>query len=265
MAVSLNSSAIYVGIGLGTVLGGATLGRRGGPEGTAGWLATKAVYWLREPVPRRLLASLAAATGPVTHDLLDGLQHPARAVRHLRAALAADRVLPVRDEHLAQLERWLPHAVARVEDPAERQVVRSFATWHHLRLLRRIAEKQPVTFHQATVVRREIKAAIQLVSWIVRVLDLAEQREAGKSRQPICGRSSHEGPAHHRAALPGGGLTVTDRLLAGSSPEVATTGSPATQRGGSSTLRMRVAMCRLRRVSTTPRSWPVISPMRWRR
>lgn len=31
---------------------------------------------------------------------------------------------------------------------------------------RRIAEKQPVTFHQATVVRREIKAATQLVTWL---------------------------------------------------------------------------------------------------
>ncbi|MGW2789814.1 hypothetical protein ACWC9H_07805 [Streptomyces sp. NPDC001251] len=118
------------------------------------------LYWVREPVPRRLLSSFAVAKGPVTHDLLDGLQHPARAVRHLRAALAAEGVLPARDEHLAQLERWLPRAVARVEAPAERHVVRSFATWHHLRRLRRIAEKQPITVHQATVVRREIKAAI---------------------------------------------------------------------------------------------------------
>ncbi|MEV8597336.1 hypothetical protein [Streptomyces sp. NPDC052012] len=124
------------------------------------------LYWLRESVPRRLLAALAAEKGPVTHDLLDGLQHPVKAVRHLRAALAAESVLPARDERLAELEHWLPRAVARIEDPSERQVVRSFATWHHLRRLRRDAEKQPVTLHQAVVVRREVKAAIQLIEWL---------------------------------------------------------------------------------------------------
>ncbi|MDH6502430.1 hypothetical protein [Streptomyces sp. SAI-149] len=124
------------------------------------------LYWLREPVPRRLLAALAAEKGPVTHDLLDGLGHPVKAVRHLRAALAADGVLPARDERLAELEGWLPRAVARIEDPRERQVVRGFATWHHLRRLRRDAEKRPVTVHQAVVVRREVKAAIQLVAWL---------------------------------------------------------------------------------------------------
>lgn len=39
----------------------------------------------------------------------------------------------------------------------------------------------------------------------------------------------------------------------------------STQRGVSSTLRMRVATCMLRRVSTSLRSCPVISRMRWRR
>ncbi|MFE2275553.1 hypothetical protein ACFXB4_40850 [Streptomyces lavendulae] len=124
------------------------------------------LIWLRSPVPRHLLTALATEKGPVTHELLDGLQHPVKAVRHLRAALAADGVLPARDEQLAQLERWLPRAVGRLEDPADRQVVRGFATWHHLRRLRRIAEKQPLSLHQAVVVRREIKAAVRLVTWL---------------------------------------------------------------------------------------------------
>ncbi|MFI6690129.1 hypothetical protein [Streptomyces sp. NPDC050485] len=124
------------------------------------------LQWLRRPVPRNLLAALTAEKGPVTHDLLDGVQHPPKAVRHLRAALTADGVLPARDEHLAQLEHWLTRAVARIEDPADRQVVRSFATWHHLRRLRRIADKEPLSQHQSVVVRRETKAAIQLVTWL---------------------------------------------------------------------------------------------------
>ncbi|MEU2865133.1 hypothetical protein ACIQWL_51280 [Streptomyces mirabilis] len=124
------------------------------------------LYWLRKPVPRQLLSALAVATGPVTHEVLDRLQQPVKAVRHLRAALVADGVLPARDEHLAELERWLPRAVARIEDPSERQVVRGFATWHHLHRLRRNTGKQPVTLHQAVVVRREVKAAIQLVAWL---------------------------------------------------------------------------------------------------
>ncbi len=102
----------------------------------------------------------------MTHGFLDGLQHPVKAVRHLRAALVADGVLPARDERLAEPERWLPRAVARIEDPSERQVVRGFATWHHFRRLRRDAEKRAVTLHQAVVVRREVKAAIQLIEWL---------------------------------------------------------------------------------------------------
>ena len=124
------------------------------------------LHWLVSSVPRRLLSALAAANGPVTHDLLDGLPHPVKAVRHLRAALVAEGVLPPRDEHLAELEHWLSRAAARVEDPTDRQVVRSFATWHHLRRLRRTAASRPVTQHQVVVVRREIKAAIQLIAWL---------------------------------------------------------------------------------------------------
>ncbi|MFJ7209956.1 hypothetical protein ACIQWR_41405 [Streptomyces sp. NPDC098789] len=122
--------------------------------------------WLRKPVPRHLLTALATEKAPVTHEFLDGLQHPIKAVQHLRAALAADGVLPARDEQLAQLERWLPRAIAKIEDPTERQVIRGFANWHHLRRLRRIAEKQPLSLHQTVVVRREIKAAIRLVTWL---------------------------------------------------------------------------------------------------
>jgi hypothetical protein len=123
------------------------------------------LLWLREVPPRRVLAGIATADGPVTHALLDRLDHP-QAVTRLRATLVAQGVLPDRDEHLAAIERWLGPFLDHVDDPVERKTVRGFVTWHHLRLLRRGFPQRRSTFSQAVVVKRETRVAGQLLGWL---------------------------------------------------------------------------------------------------
>lgn len=118
--------------------------------------------WLRRPVPRTLLSSLADDTGPITHDVLDRLPNQ-RAVQHIRSTLVAAGALTSRDEQLTVLERWLPKALAAIDDPADRKIVRGFATWHHLRRLRK---NERNTYEQIQHARCEVRAAIQLLAWL---------------------------------------------------------------------------------------------------
>lgn len=127
--------------------------------------ALPVLWWLRRSAPRRILTDIVDAAQPLTHELLDTLK-PVMVVRHLRAALVADGVLPLRDEQLARLEQWVPQATAKITDPAERRIVRAFAAWHHLRRLRRNSQTRPVPFGSAAVARREIRVAIQLIGWL---------------------------------------------------------------------------------------------------
>ncbi|WP_406100646.1 hypothetical protein OG698_00195 [Streptomyces sp. NBC_01003] len=101
-------------------------------------------------------------------------------VQRLRFALVDGGVLPPRDARLADLERWIAEALGTVKAPAERRVIEGFATWYHLRRLREQAARKPVGAGQASVVRRQISAAIHLVNWLHqrgRALATATQRD----------------------------------------------------------------------------------------
>ncbi|WP_229070835.1 hypothetical protein [Actinoplanes sp. DH11] len=121
------------------------------------------MHWLRNPSPQGALQDLAAGHGPVTHETLDRLQ-PYGTVRLIRAALVTAGAIPPRDEQLARLEDQVLRIAARVIDPGDRRTVRSFATWHHLRRLRR--RSQPASYEQINSARTEIKAAAELVNWL---------------------------------------------------------------------------------------------------
>ncbi|MFJ8013732.1 hypothetical protein [Streptomyces sp. NPDC096339] len=69
------------------------------------------------------------------------------------ASAQASVVLPPPDEDLAALKRRLPRALARLEDPTDRQAVRSFATWHHFRRLRGLGSHALTTGYQAMSAR----------------------------------------------------------------------------------------------------------------
>lgn len=113
----------------------------------------------------------------------------------------AGSILPDRDERLAGLERWAAEKTSRVEDPAERRIVRSFVTWHHLRRLRGESRRKYITAEQADYVHNEIRAALKLITWL---------RDNGTS---LAGATQHDidtwltggpGTNHHaRARTPG--------------------------------------------------------------
>ncbi|MER6530513.1 hypothetical protein [Streptomyces sp. NPDC001508] len=121
--------------------------------------------WLERSGARKILDGLADGTCPLTHDGLDAFL-PNKSVAFLRAALVAAEVLPARDERLAALERWIPQATKAVPDDNERKLVRRFATWHHLRRVRRDARKTPITANQTAAVRSSIRGAIALLVFL---------------------------------------------------------------------------------------------------
>ena len=122
--------------------------------------------WLtRGSAARDILAEISQASQPPGHAALDRYP-PSRAARHLRKILVAGGILPARDERLAELERWAAQKTGQIEDPAERRIVRSFATWHHLRRLRRESQRHHITAEQADYVHNEIRAAVKLITWL---------------------------------------------------------------------------------------------------
>ncbi len=130
--------------------------------GDPAWL----MEWLtRGSAARDILAEISQASQPPSHADLD--RHlPSRAAHHLRKVLVAGSILPDRDERLAGLERWAAEKASQVEDPAERRIVRSFATWHHLRRLRGDSQRQHITAEQSDYVHNEIRAALKLITWL---------------------------------------------------------------------------------------------------
>ena len=124
------------------------------------------MHWLtRGSAARAILAAISQASQPPGHDTLDQYL-PSRAAHHLRKILVAGRILPARDEHLAELERWAGQKTGQIDDPAERRIVASFAAWHHLRRLRRDSERHHITAEQADHVQNEIRAATGLITWL---------------------------------------------------------------------------------------------------
>ncbi|MGH3304671.1 MAG: hypothetical protein ACRDOK_23945 [Streptosporangiaceae bacterium] len=114
---------------------------------------------------RTILAEISQASGPPGHGTLDRYL-PSRAARHLRKILVAGGILPARDERLAELERWTGQKTRQIGDPAERRIVASFASWHHLRRLRRDSGRHHITAEQTDYVQNEIRAATRLITWL---------------------------------------------------------------------------------------------------
>jgi hypothetical protein len=91
-------------------------------------------------------------------------------------------VLPGRDEHLGDLERWLARTLATL-DPDRQRLIRAFVTWHHLGRLRRRLRGKPASAHQVTSVRASVRAALGLLRWLdARQPTLASCRQADLDR-----------------------------------------------------------------------------------
>jgi hypothetical protein len=123
--------------------------------------------WLGKSTAPAILADLRTGDRPLTHQVLDELP-PGKTVQHLRAVLVNLAVLPPRDEHLAQLQRWITTVLTARTDPGERELLHRYATWHVVRRLRGRLGGAHATHEQVVAARRNIAAAIALLDWLTR-------------------------------------------------------------------------------------------------
>jgi hypothetical protein len=121
--------------------------------------------WLNKDATTRTLRALAMGELALTHGALDELPDD-KTLRHLRAVLVATGALPPRDEQIVRLERWITSTVAAHPDAEQRQVLHRYAVWHVLRRLRRRVHGSSTTYGQAVAARRNVNAAIALLTWL---------------------------------------------------------------------------------------------------
>lgn len=124
-----------------------------------------AMQWLATATVSALLSDFATGRRSLTHQALDELPI-SRPLNHLRSVLVATDVLPTRDEHLARIERVIHDMVAAHADPDGRQILSRYALWHRLRRLRNRTADNETTHEQAIVVRQQVRAASQFLTWL---------------------------------------------------------------------------------------------------
>jgi hypothetical protein len=121
--------------------------------------------WKRSPRVHELLTGLASGAIPLTHQGLDEAGTD-NAINHLRSLLEHAGILAARDEPLAWFERWLATKLEAVTEPAVRAPVERFATWHHLRRLRKASVPGQSTAATARYAKQDITEAIKFLTWL---------------------------------------------------------------------------------------------------
>ena len=134
--------------------------------------------WLRSAVAANILAEVASGALPLTHDALDAHPHT-RAAGFLRQLLVAHDLLPARDEALIALEAWVSDRLGRVDDPAQRRLLRSYATWWVLRRARARAARNPRPRTATRYAKTNLLAATAFLAWLAeRGMTLGEVGQA---------------------------------------------------------------------------------------
>lgn len=123
------------------------------------------VWLVCNPHVAPLLSALATGRLPLSHESLDA--HPSRqTAMHLRDRLVQLGILEYRDRYLVLFENWLRRTLSGIEPEDDRQLVRRFATWHSLRLLRAKAERTGLAPGLVNRHRTEITRAGMFLAWL---------------------------------------------------------------------------------------------------
>jgi len=112
-----------------------------------------------------LLAGLASGDIPLTHQGLDDAGKD-NETAHLRSLLEHNGILPARDEPLARFERWLTLKLDAITEPAVRTPVEQFATWYHLRRLRKASTPGQRSDAATRYAKQDITEAIKFLAWL---------------------------------------------------------------------------------------------------
>ncbi len=103
--------------------------------------ATAVLRWVRKTRNSVLTSAIRDTGGLLTHQTFDQLP-PNKSREWLRNLLVDAAVLPHRNPYLRRTEEAITACIASVADRDDRAVLRSYATWHHLRKLRAHADQQ---------------------------------------------------------------------------------------------------------------------------
>jgi hypothetical protein len=157
---------------------------------------TTVLRWLAKDTAVAVLREIGTGRRPLTHAALDELPE-AKPITHLRSILVATGALPVRDEHLARLERWITRLIAERRNPDQRQLLRRYGLWHLLRRLRSRLRGQHATREQAAAVQTHLRAAA-LLDWLTgRGLTLTTCQQQDLDQWLTGGQTSYRRDAGH--------------------------------------------------------------------
>jgi hypothetical protein len=121
-----------------------------------------ALNWLRSGAAAAILGELASGSVALSHQALDAHPHQ-RAADYLRHVLVANGALPARNEQLARMERWVQATMRAIDQPEDRRLVHTFATWTVLRRLRRRTDRGELVHTRHAKTR--ITAAMRFMDW----------------------------------------------------------------------------------------------------
>lgn len=117
-----------------------------------------ALTWLRNPEIRELLAAIATGARPLAHATFD--DHPSpRTAMHLRELFIEHGLLEPIDRNLLLFETWLGRTLAKVADGDHHGLLNQFATWHHLRRMRRLSADGQLQWGTVRAAKQDISVA----------------------------------------------------------------------------------------------------------
>lgn len=117
--------------------------------------------WIRQKHVTEVLQNLAVAPH-ITHEALDALPK-SRTRDFVRGLLVEHGTLPRRDTYRARYEEWSRGALERVTDPENRDVIRRYIRWHHLRRMNQMETVPQGTFLRS---KQTVTVAIELLNWL---------------------------------------------------------------------------------------------------
>ncbi|WP_235441346.1 site-specific integrase [Streptomyces sp. Mg1] len=129
----------------------------------------RTLLYLRDsPTATRLVTDLAAGSCELTHEALDARMTSQKdmAVDYFRAVMVSAGVLPVRDEYMARLERWIEHKAAAIEDLEHRRLITAYARWDRIARIRRRARGKPISAYTSDIAQAQIAKAVAFLTWI---------------------------------------------------------------------------------------------------
>jgi integrase len=123
--------------------------------------ANSGITWIQQKHVTAFLRNLAV-TPEITHESFDGLPD-SRTREYVRGLLTEHGVLPRRDELRTRYENWSAQALDRVSSPENRDIIRRYIRWHHLRRMNQMDEVTRGTFLRA---KQQVTVAIDLLNWL---------------------------------------------------------------------------------------------------